>query len=293
MREGDGRMKSFNPSVIIPCVLLGVFVGFIASEFLHGEAENKVKTPIECIADGGTNVFGEHYAIAGVVDENGRCVELLDTAPKVTKSKTVESITNEDGYTIRIEDLDGDGRVDIYNQIDNKTGQKVLNIFKDFETGNVYSECTLPGRAILGEGPSLEDRGILDSYNDMLVLKNPEKHGYKVISRHDAQCDTALTQKVTKAELESGDYTIRILDMDGDGRVDKYDKADKAGNIVLRIFRDLKTGKVYSIRSECTTPERFIDGLIANLEDSTVLDTYNDILKNPRKHDYRSVSKPK
>jgi hypothetical protein len=182
-RKGDVRMKSFNPLVIIPCVLLGLLVGLIASRVLHEEAEKKAKASIECIAEKGVNMFGENYAIAGVVDENGRCIELLDTAQKVTKSKTVESITNEDGYTIRIEDLDGDGRVDIYNEIDNKTGQKVLNIFKDFKTGNVYSECTLPGRAILGEGPSLEDRGILDSYNDMLVLKNPEKHGYKSVSK--------------------------------------------------------------------------------------------------------------
>ena len=93
--------------------------------------------------------------------------------------------------------------------------------------------------------------------------------------------------------MESGDCTIRIEDLDGDGRVDSYDKIDEAGNIVLRIFRDLKTGKVYSIRSECTTPERFIDGLIANLEDGTVLDPYNDILKNPRKRGYRFVSKRK
>lgn len=182
MREGDVRMKSFNPLVIIPCVLLGVLLGFIASGALHEEAENKVKTSIECIAEEGTDVFGEHYAIAGVVDEYGSCIELLDTAPEIIGGKTVELAYNEDGYT------------------------------------------------------------------------------------------------------------TRVVDLDGDGRVDKYDKADKAGNIVLRIFRDLKTGKVYSVRSDCTTPERFIDGLIANLEDSTVLDSYNDILKNPGKHGYRSIS---
>lgn len=174
-------MKLKN-KLIIPALIIGLIGGGCAS----GIAQTR-KTGTGCIAEEGKNAFGYHYVIPGVIDENGRCIELQDTAPKIIhdkatygllKGKVVETETKE-GYTIRIADQDKDGKVDNYDMID-QAGNIVLSYFKDLKTGKVYSKCTLPGRVVDGIDARLEDSTVLDQYND--ILKNPKKHGYKDVS---------------------------------------------------------------------------------------------------------------
>ena len=79
-------------------------------------------------------------------------------------------------------------------------------------------------------------------------------------------------------EFRCAGYVVRVADQDLDGRVDNYDLIDRAGNIVLGIFKDLKTGKVYS---KSTLPGRVLDGTEARLEHDNALDVYNSILTSP------------
>ncbi len=181
-------MKFVKNLIIVSATLIGLLGGYTGAEALDRKAEKTaVKSGIECIAEEGRNPLGQHYVIPGVIDENGQCVELQGTAPKVIhdkatygllKGRAVETKT-EEGYTIRIADQDKDGKVDNYDLID-PAGNIVLGYFKDIKTGKVYSKCTLPGRVIDGIDAKLEDSTVLDQYND--ILKNPKKHGYKDIS---------------------------------------------------------------------------------------------------------------
>jgi len=78
-------MKAIKTMMIASTALIFLWGGGCTISNLHGRAEKNAKA---CISEEGTNMFGEHYTIPGVTDENGKCIELLDTAPKITKSKT-------------------------------------------------------------------------------------------------------------------------------------------------------------------------------------------------------------
>lgn len=148
------------------------------------EIQSSEATGIKCVAIKGT-MLGFHYVTPGVLDENGSCIILQDTAPRIIYDKATYTLVkgrvleaDAKDYTIRIADQDKDGRVDIYDLID-RSGNIVLGYFRDLETGNVYSKCTLPGRVADGMDARLEDSGVLDKFNG--ILENPREHGFKVI----------------------------------------------------------------------------------------------------------------
>ena len=171
-------------------VLLTILIGLLggcAHDMLspRTEMKNPETARTECVAHAGV-MFGVDYVMPGVVDENGNCVVLHDTAARIIhdeatyallKGKVLE--TNATDCTIRIADQDNDGRVDNYDLID-RSGDIVLGYFRDLETGNVYSRCTLPGRVADGIDVRLEDRDFLDKFN--AVLENPQEHGFQVVS---------------------------------------------------------------------------------------------------------------
>ncbi|MCG2718338.1 MAG: hypothetical protein L6408_05830 [Nanoarchaeota archaeon] len=178
-------MKLAN-KLIIP-ILIGLLGGGCAGSLSERAEKKTIPNSRECIVEKGVNMFSEPYVIPGVLDEEGNCIELLDTAPKTVSNRVTYSLLEgrivelkDEGYTIRVADQNRDGNVDTYAVVDT-LGNIVIEIFRDLKTGKVYSKCTLPGRVIDGLDVKLENNANLDDYND--TLTNPGKYGFRVISR--------------------------------------------------------------------------------------------------------------
>ncbi len=173
-------------TLVLFIIFIGLLGGCVGTMLPKGtEMKNSETAGIQCAADEGA-MFGLDYVMPGVVGENGECVVLQDTAPRIIHDKATYGllkgrVLEADGkdYTIRIANQDNDGTVDNYDLID-RSGNIVLAYFKDLQTGNVYSKCTLPGRVADGMDARLEDHDFLDKFNG--VLENPQEHGFKALS---------------------------------------------------------------------------------------------------------------
>ena len=96
-----------------------------------------------------------------------------------------------------------------------------------------------------------------------------------------APCQRAIVT----LEKKQGGYTVRITDQGMDGRVDSCEMLDASGKVLVRIFRDFKTGRVYcqsALPGKCVYPIERESG------SRDALDVYEYILKNPIKYRYGS-----
>lgn len=145
-------MKALNKFLVLSAALIGLYGLTNGAAISRADEKRVPESKVEQTIEG--PLYGGLKAV-GIVME----------------SKLLED------YTIRIEDQNCDGRVDRYSIID-KSGNRVYEIFKDLETGKVYSRSTLPGKVIEGKELKLEDPTALDADND--ILRNPEKHGFEI-----------------------------------------------------------------------------------------------------------------
>ncbi|MDP2909236.1 MAG: hypothetical protein Q8N77_05505 [Nanoarchaeota archaeon] len=145
-------MKALNKLLVLSAALIGLYGLTNGAAISRADEKRVPESKVEQTIEG--PLYGGLKAVGAVMES-----ELLED------------------YTIRIEDQNGDGGVDRYSIID-KSGNRVYEILKDLETGNVYSKSTLPGRAIDGKDLKLEDPDALDRENH--VLQDPERYGFEV-----------------------------------------------------------------------------------------------------------------
>ena len=173
-------------TLVLFILFIGLLEGCTGTMLKKGtEMQASETAGIECVSNEGA-IFGFDYVTPGVVDENGNCVVLQDTASRIIHDKATYALLtgrvlerDAKDYTIRIADQDRDGRVDNYDLID-RSGNIILGYFRDLETRNVYCKCTLAGRVADGMDARLESCEFLDRLNG--VLDSPREHGFKVLS---------------------------------------------------------------------------------------------------------------